>query len=463
MWRCSLWPWPLANLLRIADAKHKKRRRWWRWALLALLLAQLVLWLLGPRDLSSGLYVQSADSRSAIVSLTEPGARRLEIWLRPEDTSIEAFRPGYPLPQFWARAGDPQPRRQRHWLVRGLRPHSWYRYELRAWVEPDRGPEQPVLAEGRFRTAPGPDPRARRARTRIAMFGDSGQLPWWHNLRAAGWDRLRPVLQWTQSLEQHAVARQLASREPDLFVHLGDLVYWPQVRGAMEDAFFRPLAPLLRNTSILSLVGNHDLPRDGSRPPFEELFRNPSPSIGAAQRNWTAVWGDLRVVGFDVYQDDWGPESPVVVWLGQQLAASEQPFVVVVQHRPVFSVYRPEDERMLEVLWPLYQRHGVNLVISGDDHHYARFKPRSGRLPVQVISGGGGKSLYEYKKSDSRLAASAKAFHFVEVEAEDGELRLRAIDVQGALLDEWSFRWDAASIPAAITAGRKRRIEDLLR
>ena len=88
---------------------------------------------------------------------------------------------------------------------------------------------------------------------------------------------------------------------------------------------------------------------------------------------------------------------------------------------------------LVEVLEEL----GVDLVLSGHDHHYARFFPR--KATTFVVTGGGGKNLYRVKDAENLVYAES-VFHFLEVHADATSLVLRALDLSGATFDELTIR-----------------------
>lgn len=393
------------------------------------------LWIAGPAPLETDGYVQSVTATAAVVCKVDASARQLS--LRVEPSGAAAAAPPAPVVEAAATA--------LHALrVEGLRPGNVYRYALR---EGDR-----VVARGEFRTAPADD----RKTVRFVAVGDSGNMPWWFNMHRIGWSRLRPLLTYTHRTQQWAVARWIAAERPDFFLHLGDIVYWPDVWDAHGEAFFRPFAPVLQRTALFTLAGNHDL--RSSPAPFDRIFHNPIDATAArSSRDYTFAWGALRVVALDVLDESW-QQGPRRAWLEKTLAEASEPWLVVACHVPCFSVYRDEQAPLRDTLWPLLRAHAVDLVLSGDDHHYARFRRPQPDDPVQCIAGGGGKSLYTFRADDPRLAASARTYGFVSVEVRGTVLRVLALGAGGAELDRFEIDRSRGDLPASIHAGRRARI-----
>ena len=396
-------------------------------------------WIAGPPPFETGVYIQSVTQEGAVIAMVDRSRRRLRA-------------------RVW-RFGDPENRRvvvedtavlEHAIAVTGLAPATSYEFEL---LE-----EQVVVATGSFGTAPSTD----LAPVRFAAVGDSGDLPWWWNMHKLGWSRARPLLAWTETPQQWSIAQWIEAQKPDFFVHLGDIVYWRELRAAHEEAFFRPFAGLLETTPLFSMVGNHDIPRDGSEPPFERVFHNPSPAkVGRRSRNYSIAWGSVRVIVLDVVDPLW-QTGATRMWLEKTLRTASEPWLIVATHLPCFSVYakRTESPELRDGLWKLLTRYGVDLVLSGDDHHFVRFKPTAPDSPIQVTVGGGGKSLYDVKPDD-RIAKSAKAWGFALVEAEGLVLRVQVLGKPGTVLDEFTIDRRTGPLPETMRLIRKTRIEGL--
>jgi Calcineurin-like phosphoesterase len=396
------------------------------------------LWIAGPPPLETGVYLQRVTGDGATFAKVDASARRLtaRVWEADDVENPILVSEDIAVVEHAIR-------------VDGLRAGVRYEFEIEA--------DGVRLDGGSFRTAPKDD----RATVRFAAVGDSGELPWWYNMHRMGWSRLRPMLAWTRTPQQWHIAEWIDGQDLSFFVHLGDIVYWRQLRDAYEEAFFRPFASMLRDTPLYTLLGNHDVPRDGGVPPFETLFHNPSPpGVGRPNRNFTAVWGSVRLVALDVVDPKW-ESAATRAWLEQTLAAATEPWIVVATHVPCFTAYhkRTENGALRDRLYPLLARHGVDLVISGDDHHFVRFKPATPGGPIQVVVGAGGKSLYDIRPDDDRVAASAKAWSYLLVEAKGLRLDVRVIGAGGKVYDGFVVDRSRGAIPAGFSAARRARIE----
>lgn len=367
------------------------------------------------KELAGGPYVQDVTSSTAIVAVVTPGPERLALrWTAPDGAGGEV------------REAEPV---QVHGLqATGLAPATTYRYVV-------EGAEGGARAEATFRTAPG----ATATRVSFLVIGDSGGTE----------DDDGPVLQDAEEAYERAtgvsgdedqqgkVVAAMLARDPDLVLHLGDVVYPAGAREDYAEAFFRPFAPLICRVPLYPTLGNHDCKTEGGAP-YLETFFTPRNGVEADGRTYSFDWANVHFACVDTITSPYGEGSAQVAWLERDLAASDRPWKVVWWHVPAFSAGRAgENAALQEALVPVLARNGVDLCLTGHDHLYARFFPVG---PVTyVTSGGGGKSLYEVR-DDPRLAYAESVFHFLEVVVDGPELRLAAIDAAGRTFDALVLR-----------------------
>jgi len=273
----------------------------------------------------------------------------------------------------------------------------------------------------RFRTAPdGPAP------VRFAVYGDSRSNP-----------------------EKHArVAQAIAAHDPAFVVHTGDFVSDGRVRAQWVAQFFVPAAELLRGCPILPAMGTHEKHSpvfyDYFAPPRELLWAERlrgAPPAAFPTAGWTAWrFGSLDFLVLNSYASV-KPGDPQLVWLEQALAECRGTWRIVVAHEPFFSSGKHGgSEKLREALLPLLLERGVDLVFAGHDHTYERTVPfadgddSSAPPLVQIVTGGGGASLYKVQPGPWAAHASS-TLNFCIVGVEDDALVVSAYDDASRPLD----------------------------
>jgi acid phosphatase type 7 len=281
------------------------------------------------------------------------------------------------------------------WVVslEGLESGTEYCYALRGLTEP-----------AGLRTAPAP---GSNAPVRFVVFGDSG----------------------SGSELQYAVLDQLYTVEFDLMLHTGDLAYEDGSARQLEERFFDVYSPLIASIPAFPTTGNHDYGTNGAAA-FRRAFDLPDNGGLEGNERWYSFdWGDIHFVALDTERVGVAQAA----WLERDLAANALPWTVVYLHRPPFSSgEHGSDQHVRSTFVPVFERHGVDVVFAGHDHHYERSEPQNG--VTYIVTGGGGRGTRGVGTS-SFTAYSQSVLHFVYAELVDERLRIFAIDGTGAEFD----------------------------
>ena len=138
-------------------------------------------------------------------------------------------------------------------------------------------------------------------------------------------------------------------------------------------------------------------------------------------------------------------------WLKSVLTEADRPkWTIVTFHHPIFSASKERDNPELRAAWrPIFEEHGVDLVLQGHDHAYARSGlggpknvPEGLRLKssntVYVVSVSGPKMYSLEEKWDvSRVATGVQLFQVIHVAPE--QIRYEARLATGELYDAFSL------------------------
>ncbi|MBX3463573.1 MAG: metallophosphoesterase [Planctomycetes bacterium] len=391
--------------------------RWLRRALWIAGIGCLGLNLLDDPPLATGAYLQDVGQGGATVALITPRAEQLACEVRDATG------------QLVARAAEPSGRRRHRLRIDGLQPAQKYSYAV---VDAATGAN---VDAGTLRTAPADD----KAPVRFAFLGDSGGQPWWV------WMQRTPLLHlparwgWLPvGGKVSTVGRAVAEYAPDFVLHLGDVVYPRGQQVHYATGFFRPFAAALRQAPFYAVLGNHDtMDADG-----QQLLANfdlPGAATTGDGRCFSFAWGPVRILGLDCNVDRLGgvyrADHPATEYLAQELGRCSEPWIVVASHFPLRSQSRQRNRGdLLLHLQPTLRENDVSLYLSGHDHCYQRFHgtPADGGPPL-VVSGGGGKSLYDVRP-DPRFVVES-SYHWCSAEVVGAELVLRAHRLDGSLVD----------------------------
>lgn len=415
--------------------------RWLRWILWLAGFGCLWLNLLDAPPLRSGAYVQDVGGGEATVAMITPDPRRLACVVRDE-AGAEVCR-----------IEAPDARRRHALRASGLGDGRRYHYAL---VDAASGEE---VDAGSFATPPADD----AAPVRFAFVGDSGGLPGWIWLQRAPILHLPARWGWLPDGQAiTAIGAAMAEHRPAFVLHLGDVVYPKGQNIHYTNGFFRPFAEVLRHTAYYPVIGNHDAMDDDGRQLLAN-FHLPRSAQTGDERCFSFAWGAVRVIGLDLNADRLGglveAGHPAIEFLQSELRVCSEPWVVVASHFPIRSQSRQRHRGDLQLhLLPVLREHAVSLYLAGHDHCYQRFGPGwQEDAPPLIVSGGGGKSLYDVRPDADVVVESA--YHWCSADVAGPRLTVRAHGMDGATLDELVLELPHGAALEAVRRQNPRRAE----
>lgn len=345
----------------------------------------------GKGHLRRSPFLQQVTDGSAAVVWRDDGTAQVDVVVTTPD--------GEEVLTVAARTDEDAPgMHQRIARVDALQASTIYCYALHADGTAWTGPAG-------FRTAPA---AGSIEPVRFAVFGDSGY----------------------GGADQRAVYDQMQQVPFDLMLHTGDVAYEDGTRGELDAHFFRFYEPTLRLISSFPMSGNHDY-RTASGEPFLRSFVLPDNGMSVEERDrWYSFdWGQVHFVALNT---EYAAE-PQVTWLEADLAANELPWTVVYTHHgPYSSGSHGSNGRFRKHFVPILERHGVDVVFSGHDHHYERSKPIDGI--TYIVTGAGGRGTRSVGSSVF-TAFSHDVLHFIYGHISGERMRLYAIDATGQQFD----------------------------
>ena len=106
-------------------------------------------------------------------------------------------------------------------------------------------------------------------------------------------------------------------------------------------------------------------------------------------RYYSFDWGHVHFTVLDTEWTGFDTARQMNAWLRADLAASQaQPWRVVLLHKTPYVYSGIADQAVYSELVPIFEEFNVQLVLGGHWHHYARYPPVRGDVPVPVANGG---------------------------------------------------------------------------
>jgi len=231
-----------------------------------------------------------------------------------------------------------------------------------------------------------------------------------------------------------AVANRVKSLDPEILLHMGDLVTWGDDLSYWDPEFFEPAKEILSRACLFPAPGNHE----ASGAAYLEYFYLP-PENSGTERYYSFDYGGAHFIALDTL-DSYAPGSPQYNWLRADLAArQDRQWIFVFLHYPPYSsgAGHGSDLAVRAALCPVFEEFGVDLVFSGHEHNYERSRVNG---IFYIVTGGGGSPLHAVGASQW-TQFSASAYHCCQISIGDGgqSLAFRAILPNGALLDSFTL------------------------
>lgn len=249
------------------------------------------------------------------------------------------------------------------------------------------------------------------------------------------------------------VIREAQRKEPDaaFILFTGDLT--GRATDAQFDSFFRANGWIFGTTPVAAIPDNHEYATNaqGVREKLTSLwghiFNYPdgTPKSIAAQGNYTFDYQGCRFLLLNTKElVDGAPQyrAEVLGWIEQRLKNNPNNWSIVAQHQPIYSVADGRSSEEIAVLLkPLYEKYGVDLVLSGHDHVYSKTTTKIAEIPTTPVylSSNAGSQVYApaYHLNIDRIGSDMQLFQIVDVSSE--RLVFEAFDAAGELYDAFEI------------------------
>lgn len=233
----------------------------------------------------------------------------------------------------------------------------------------------------------------------------------------------------TGSREQYELASQM-KRVHDVFPFelvtlVGDNLYGSERPQDFTKKFEVPYQPLLEaGVKFYASLGNHDA--------REQRYYKQFNMDGKLYYSFKAKQSVRFFALESTYMD---PQQ--IAWLEKELKDSNEDWKIPYFHHPPYSSgdRHGSDERLREVLEPLFIKYNVSVVLTGHDHFYERTKPQKGI--VYFVCGSGGQLRKGNIDRNSGITAAGNDTDqaFLTAEINGDEMSFNAVSRAGQIID----------------------------
>ncbi|MCF6170762.1 MAG: metallophosphoesterase [Bacteroidales bacterium] len=246
-------------------------------------------------------------------------------------------------------------------------------------------------------------------------YGDTRTYPANHDMVAA---------QILQDMSQHPETQTF-------IISTGDFVANGDREKDWTDQFFDPqytsLQKMLSELPYMAAVGNHE----GQGLLFRKYF--PYPRFVSDRYYFSFDYGPAHFMVIDQFTS-YAVGSDQYNWLVNDLEATNKDWKFILLHEPGWTAggVHPNNPEVQEIIQPLCETYGVQIVLTGHNHYYARAVVDG---VMHITTGGGGAPLYTPNPFEEKIVTVNKSNHYCKIEIDTDTLSFSAITKDGDLIE----------------------------
>lgn len=228
------------------------------------------------------------------------------------------------------------------------------------------------------------------------------------------------------------VANRVAAIDPEIMIHVGDLVYSGDSTSGWDPEFFAPEQAIIARSCVFPAIGNHE----GSGGNYLTYFYLPSANSGT-ERYYSFDYANAHFIALDTWGTPYTAGSVQYNWLVSDLIAnqSKQWIFVYFHHPPYSSGAHGSDLNVRTHLSPVFEQYPVDLIFAGHDHDYEH--ARAGGRDY-IVTGGGGAPQYPVG-SNSWTVISEKTLQCCRIDITGTMLQFQAVRPDGSIIESFTL------------------------
>lgn len=254
----------------------------------------------------------------------------------------------------------------------------------------------------------------------------------------------------TGSRGQKELAKTMLNFPFNFILHTGDIAYPDGTEQQLEDNFFtiykehrfRATVYPGRDKLVYPAPGNHDYITDNLTPYLSAFDVN---------RYYSVDFDNVHIVSLDtnspLNEISENNPSDMANWLEEDLVNNrDKKWKIVFFHHPPYSSGKEHggDVRVQEILVPIFEKHGVDIVFSGHEHNYERTCQLTNGECVSngityIVTGGGGGPIYDFGPEEYFTASRSAQHHFVQSIVDGCKFIAEVINIKQEVIDQFSL------------------------
>ena len=246
---------------------------------------------------------------------------------------------------------------------------------------------------------------------------------------------------------------QLDPALQSLTLFTGDHVDYGAEESSWQNTFFTSGAPNIRKrmaeVPFVPCLGNHEMYKTGFTIDYStSVYGKYFPFPFVKRRYWSFDYGPMHVAVLDHYPDyyqllplEGRLDTTQILWLEEDLANTDKSWKVIIIHEPGWSCegsssgyQHPNNPDVQNLLQPILEEHGVQIVFTAHNHYYARACKNG---IYHITTAGGGAPLYEVEEAFPNVSNTLKVHHYCKVAIEGETMMVTAVKPDGEVIDEF--------------------------
>lgn len=226
-------------------------------------------------------------------------------------------------------------------------------------------------------------------------------------------------------------------------LHAGDLVN-TGTKDADWGEWHRAAGWINRSVSSFPSPGNHEYPKRQLTPHWRAQFTLPENGVaGLEESNYYLDIQGVRMISLNSNEK----HQEQAEWLDQILSGNPARWTLITFHHPIFSTGKGRDNKSWrELMQPIFDKHGVDMVLTGHDHTYGRTNVttganvRSGKSGTVYVVSVSGPKMYKVDRKPNmpRVAQDTQLYQVIRIDGD--QLVYQSRTARGALYDAFELR-----------------------
>ena len=191
-------------------------------------------------------------------------------------------------------------------------------------------------------------------------------------------------------------------RPIDAYLHLGDMAYEEGADEEFSGHYFDIYAELIRNTVVWPTMGNHEgITASGVTQigPYYDAYVVPTQAEAGGVPSGTEAYysfdiGHVHFICLNSHDLDRSPTADMALWLKADLEMADADWLIAFWHHPPYTKGTHDSDaeieliEMREMIMPILESGGVDLVLCGHSHIYERSMLIDGAYETPTTSEG---------------------------------------------------------------------------